>query len=128
MRKPNTRMIRINDELQRELANIIRGELKDPRIGVMTSVLRVETTQDLKYCKIFISVLGNDEEKKEVMKGLKSASGYIRHLLAERINLRITPELMFRLDDSVEYGIKMSKLIEQISNEPPVGEGGPYEE
>ena len=126
--KRNNRMTRVNDEITKEIANIIRGELKDPRIGVMTSVLRVETTQDLKYCKIFISVLGNDEEKKEVMKGLKSASGYIRHLLAERINLRITPELMFRLDDSVEYGIKMSKLIEQISNEPPVGEGGPYEE
>ena len=126
--KRNNRMTRVNDEITKELANIIRGELKDPRIGVMTSVLRVETTQDLKYCKIFISVLGNDEEKKEVMKGLKSASGYIRHLLAERINLRITPELMFRLDDSVEYGIKMSKLIAQISNEPPVGEGGPYEE
>lgn len=126
--KRNNRMTRVNDEITKELANIIRGELKDPRMGVMTSVLRVETTQDLKYCKIFISVLGNDEEKKEVMKGLKSASGYIRHLLAERINLRITPELMFRLDDSVEYGIKMSKLIEQISNEPPVGEGGPYEE
>lgn len=126
--KRNNRMTRVNDEITKELANIIRGELKDPRIGVMTSVLRVETTLDLKYCKIFISVLGNDEEKKEVMKGLKSASGYIRHLLAERINLRITPELMFRLDDSVEYGIKMSKLIEQISNEPPVGEGGPYEE
>ena len=126
--KRNNRMTRVNDEITKELANIIRGELKDPRIGVMTSVLRVETTQDLKYCKIFISVLGNDEEKKEVMKGLKSASGYIRHLLAERINLRITTELMFRLDDSVEYGIKMSKLIEQISNEPPVGEGGPYEE
>ena len=126
--KRNNRMTRVNDEITKELANIIRGELKDPRIGVMTSVLRVETTQDLKYCKIFISVLGNDEEKKEVMKGLKSASGYIRHLLAERINLRITPELMFRLDDSVKYGIKMAKLIEQISNEPPVGEGGPYEE
>ena len=126
--KRNNRMTRVNDEITKELANIIRGELKDPRIGVMTSVLRVETTQDLKYCKIFISVLGNDEEKKEVMKGLKSASGYIRHLLAERINLRITPELMFRLDDSVEYGIKMSKLIEQISNEPTVSEGGPYEE
>ena len=100
--KRNNRMTRVNDEITKELANIIRGELKDPRIGVMTSVLRVETTQDLKYCKIFISVLGNDEGKKKVMKGLKSASAYIRHLLAERINLRITPEVMFRLDDSVE--------------------------
>ena len=92
---------RVNDEITKELANIIRGELKDPRIGVMTSVLRVDTTQDLKYCKVYISVLGNDDEKNNVMKGLKSASGYIRHLLAERINLRVTPELIFKLDDSV---------------------------
>ena len=125
--KKNNRMTRVNDEITRELANIIRGELKDPRIGVLTSVLRVETTQDLKYCKVFIIVLGNDEEKANVMKGLKSASGFIRHLLAERINLRITPELTFKLDDSVEYGIKMSKLIEKISSEPPVGEGELYE-
>ena len=125
--KKNNRMTRVNDEITRELSNIIRGELKDPRIGVLTSVLRVETTQDLKYCKVFISVLGNDEEKANVMKGLKSASGFIRHLLAERINLRITPELTFKLDDSVEYGIKMSKLIEKISSEPPVGEGELYE-
>ena len=125
--KKNNRMTRVNDEITRELANIIRGELKDPRIGVLTSVLRVETTQDLKYCKVFISVLGNDEEKANVMKGLKSASGFIRHLLAERINLRITPELTFKLDDSVEYGIKMSKLIEKNSSEPPVGEGELYE-
>ena len=121
--KRNNRMTRVNDEITKELANIIRGELKDPRIGVMTSVLRVDTTQDLKY----ISVLGNDDEKNNVMKGLKSASGYIRHLLAERINLRVTPELIFKLDDSVEYSIKMSKLIEQISSEPPVGEGKLYE-
>ena len=125
--KRNNRMTRVNDEITKELANIIRGELKDPRIGDMTSVLRVETTQYLKYCKVYISVLGNDDEKAGVMKGLKSASGYIRHLLAERINLRITPELMFKLDDSVEYGIRMSKLIEQISSEPPVGEGELYE-
>ncbi len=125
--KKNNRMTRVNDEIAKEMASIIRGELKDPRIGVITSVLRVETTQDLKYCKVFISVLGNDEEKANVMKGLKSASGYIRHLLAERINLRITPELSFKLDDSVEYGIKMSKLIDRISSEPPVGDGQPYE-
>ena len=125
--KRNNRMTRVNDEITKELANIISGELKDPRIGVMTSVLRVDTTQDLKYCKVYISVLGNDDEKNNVMKGLKSASGYIRHLLAERINLRVTPELIFKLDDSVEYSIKMSKLIEQISSEPPVGEGKLYE-
>lgn len=81
----------------------------------MTSVLRVETTQDLKYCKVYVSVLGNDEEKKNVLAGLKNASGFIRHLLAERINLRATPELTFKLDDSVEYAVHMSKLIDEVS-------------
>lgn len=113
--KNNNRITRINDEILKEVSNIIRSELKDPRIGVMTSVIRVDTTQDLKYCKIYISVLGNDEEKEKVMQGIKNASGFIRHLLAERINLRYTPLLTFKLDDSVEYGIKMSKLIDEIS-------------
>ena len=116
MRKPNTRMIRINDELARELANIIHTEVKDPRIKSMTSVLRVETTADLKYCKAFISVLGNDEDKQSVIAGLKNASGFIRHLLAERVNLRNTPELIFKLDDSVEYAIRMDKLIKEVSS------------
>ncbi|HCT65156.1 MAG TPA: 30S ribosome-binding factor RbfA [Lachnospiraceae bacterium] len=115
MMKNNTRMIRINDEIQRELSNIIRSEVKDPRIGSLTSVIRVETTSDLKYCKVFISVLGNDEEKDGVMKGLKNAGGFIRHLLAERVNLRNTPELLFKLDNSVEYSVRMNKLINEIS-------------
>jgi len=114
-KKINTRMIRVNDEITRETANIIRTELKDPRIVSLTSVLRCETTSDLKYCKIFVSVLGNDEEKASVMSGLKNASGFIRHLLAERINMRYTPELAFKLDDSVEYSIRMEKLIKEIS-------------
>lgn len=113
--KNNTRMIRINDEIQRELSQIIRAEVKDPRIGSLTSVIRVETTSDLKYCKVFISVLGNDEEKDGVMKGLKNAGGYIRHLLAERVNLRNTPELLFKLDSSVEYSVRMNALINEIS-------------
>ncbi|MDD3570824.1 MAG: 30S ribosome-binding factor RbfA, partial [Lachnospiraceae bacterium] len=81
----------------------------------LTSVIRVETTSDLKYCKVFISVLGNDEEKDGVMKGLKNAGGYIRHLLAERVNLRNTPELLFKLDNSVEYSVRMNALINEIS-------------
>ena len=121
--KNNTRMIRINDEIQRELSQIIRAEVKDPRIGSLTSVIRVETTSDLKYCKVFISVLGNDEEKDGVMKGLKNAGGYIRHLLAERINLRNTPELLFKLDNSVEYSVRMNALINEISKGNKV-EGG----
>ncbi len=122
------RMIRINDEVQRELANIIRTEVKDPRIGALTSVIRVETTTDLKYCKVFVSVLGNDEEKESVMKGLKNAKGFIRHLLAERVNLRNTPELIFKLDDSVEYAVRMSQLIDQISQKDEANEAGEADE
>ncbi|WP_317854196.1 30S ribosome-binding factor RbfA [Chakrabartyella piscis] len=113
--KTNNRISRINDEMLKELSMIIRGELKDPRIGAMTSVIRVDTTQDLKFCKIYISVLGNDEQKDNVMKGLKAATGFIRRLLAQRVNLRHTPELIFKLDDSAEYAIKMETLMSQIS-------------
>ncbi|HIW49107.1 MAG TPA: 30S ribosome-binding factor RbfA [Firmicutes bacterium] len=110
-----TRMIRINDELKKELSEILRKEIHDPRVSAMTSVIRVETTTDLKYCKIFVSVLGNEEEKESVMKGLKNAKGFIRHLLAERVNLRNTPELIFKLDDSVEYAVRMDQLIKEVT-------------
>lgn len=114
--KKNVRMVRINDEIRLELAEILRTEIKDPRINdTMVSVVRVETTQDLKFCKIYISVLGSDEEKENVMEGIKSAEGFIRKLLAERVNLRLTPKLIFKLDDSLEYSIRMSKLIDEIS-------------
>lgn len=115
--KTNNRLSRINDEIMKELSQIIRGELKDPRIGAMTSVIRVETTQDLKYCKVFISVLGGAEEKESVMKGLKNAAGFMRRLIAQRINLRYTPELTFKLDESAEYAIHMDQLMEQIAKE-----------
>lgn len=115
--KNNTRISRINDEIFKELSQIIRGEIKDPRVGVMTSVVRVETTADLKYCKVYVSVLGDDEQKASVMKGLKNASGFMRHLLAERVNLRVTPELMFKLDESAEYAVHMNQLMDQISKE-----------
>ena len=115
--KNNNRMSRINDEIMKELSQIIRSEVKDPRIGSMTTVIRVDTTTDLKYCKVFVSVLGKEEEKQSVMKGLKNASGFMRHLLAERINLRFTPELQFKLDESTEYAIHMNQLIEQVAKE-----------
>ena len=115
--KTNNRLSRINDEILKELSQIIRGELKDPRIGAMTSVIRVETTQDLKYCKVFVSVLGDEKEKENVMKGLKNAAGFIRRLIAQRINLRYTPEMLFKLDESAEYAIRMDQLINQIAKE-----------
>lgn len=111
----NTRISRINDEILKELSQILSFELKDPRIGVMTSVTRVDTTADLKFCKVYYSVLGNDDDKKNVASGLKNANGFMRHLLAERINLRHTPELIFKLDESLEYGVRMSKLIDEVT-------------
>ncbi len=117
MRKNSVKNTRINSEVQKELSNIIRGEIKDPRINPLTSVVAVEVSPDLKNCKAYISVLGDEESQKDTIKGLKSAEGYIRVLLAKRINLRNTPEINFVLDQSIEYGVKMSKLIDEVVGE-----------
>ena len=117
MRKNSIKNTRINMEVQRELSEIIRGGLKDPRIHPMTTVVSVEVTPDLKYCKAYISVLGDEESGKDTIKGLKSAEGYIRRELAHRINLRNTPELLFVLDQSIEYGVHMSRLIDQVTKD-----------
>ena len=113
MRKNSIKNTRINGEVQRELSNIIR-ELKDPSVGIMTSVTAVEVTPDLKYCKAYISVLGDDETKAETLAGLKSAAGFIRRELARTVNLRNTPEIKFIMDESIEYGMRMSKLIDDV--------------
>ena len=115
MRKNSIKNIRINTEVQKELSIILREEIKDPRINSMTSVVSVEVTPDLKYCKVYISVLGDEESQKNTLEGLKSAEGYIRSQLAKTINLRNTPELTFILDQSIEYGINMSKLIDEVN-------------
>ena len=115
MRKNSIKNTRINGEVQRELSNIIR-ELKDPRIGIMTTVTAVEVAPDLKTCKAYISVLGNDQAKTDTMAGLKSAAGFIRRELARTVNLRNTPELTFILDESIEYGVNMSKKIDEVNH------------
>ena len=114
MRKNSVKNIRINSEVQREMSSIIREDLKDPRIHPMTSVMAVEVTPDLKFAKIFVSVLGNDEEKEKTMEGLKKSASFARHQLAKRMNLRKTPELTFVLDTSIEYGVTMSKKIDEL--------------
>lgn len=114
MRKNSIKNTRINGEVQRELSTIIR-ELKDPRIGIMTSVTDVEVTPDLKFCKAYISVLGDQQAKTDTMAGLKSAAGFIRRELAKTVNLRNTPEIKFIMDESIEYGMKMSKLIDEVN-------------
>ncbi|WP_077609201.1 30S ribosome-binding factor RbfA [Clostridium sp. Marseille-P2415] len=117
MRKNSIKNTRINMEVQRELSEIIRLEIKDPRIHPMTTVVSAQVTPDLKYCKAYISVLGDEEAGKATIEGLKSAEGYIRRELARRVNLRNTPEIKFILDQSIEYGVNMSKLIDEVTKD-----------
>jgi len=115
MRKNSVKNTRVNGEVHRVLAEVIRSEIKDPRINPMTSVVTVEVAPDLKTCKAWISVLGDEDSQKATLEGLKSAEGYIRSLLAKKINLRNTPEIRFILDQSIAYGVSMSKKIDEIN-------------
>lgn len=114
MRKNSIKNTRINGEVQKELANLIRGEIKDPRISPWTSVVAVEVAPDLKSCKAYISVLGSEEARVDTLKGLNSAEGYIRRQLARNLNLRNTPEITFVMDQSIEYGVNMAKKIDEV--------------
>lgn len=114
MRKNSIKNSRINGEVMKVVAEAIRFS-KDPRISPMTSVMDVEVAPDLKTCKIWVSVLGNDEDRQQTMEGLSSASGYIRSTLARTINLRNTPQLRFIMDDSIEYAIDMTKKIDEVT-------------
>lgn len=115
MRKDSVKNTRINEEVMRELSNIIRSEVKDPRISPVTSVVSVEVAPDLKTAKAYISVLGDDEAAKKTLEGLKSSAGFIRRELAHRINLRNTPEITFISDQSIAYAARMSKLIDEVN-------------
>ncbi len=114
MRRTSIKNTRINGEVQKELSRIISREIKDPRIHPMTSVTDVFVTPDLKECKAYISVLGDEEAQADTLAGLKSAAGYIRRELARSINLRNTPEITFCMDQSIEYAINMSKKIDDV--------------
>lgn len=115
MRKNSVKNTRVNGEVHRVLAEVIRSEIKDPRINPMTSVVAVEVAPDLKTCKAWISVLGNEESQKDTLAGLRSAEGYIKNQLAKKINLRNTPEIRFVIDQSIEYGVTMSKMIDDVN-------------
>ena len=117
MRKNSIKSTRINGEVKRVLAEIIRSEIKDPRIHPFTSVVEVEVAPDLKTCKAWISVLGDDEAVKNTLAGLRSAEGYIKNQLARKINLRNTPEIRFIMDQSIAYGVSMSKLIDDVNKD-----------
>ncbi len=117
MRKNSLKNSRINGEVQRALAQIIRGEIKDPRINPLTSVVSVEVAPDLKNCKAFISVLGDKKSVDDTLAGLNSAIGFIKNRLAKTINLRNTPDIHFIMDQSIAYGVEMSKKIEEVTKD-----------
>ncbi|NLL73137.1 MAG: 30S ribosome-binding factor RbfA [Clostridiales bacterium] len=115
MRKNSIKNTRINFEVKKELSVIISRELKDPRINPMTTILEVEVAPDLKTAKVYVSVMGDEESRKSTHQGLKSAAPFMRSQLAKNLNLRNTPELTFVIDDSIEYGVNMSKLIDEVN-------------
>ena len=117
MRKNSVKNTRINSEVLKELSRIISREIKDPRIAPMTSVVSVEVAPDLKSCKAYISVLGDENVQKATLEGLNSAMGYIRKELAHSINLRNTPAITFIMDQSIEYGVNMSKKISEVNKD-----------
>ncbi len=104
------RIDKINEEVRRELATVIR-ELKDSRIPMMTSVVAVKVTNDLRYAKAYISVMGDEETQKKALEGLKSAAGFVRREMGKRVDLRYTPEFIFELDRSIEHGAHIEELL-----------------
>jgi len=117
MRKNSIKNTRINGEVQKVLSNLISREIKDPRINPMTSVVAVEVSPDLKTAKVYISVMGDEASKNATRLGLKSAASFMRGQLAKTLNLRNTPELTFIIDNSIEYGVNMSKLIDEVNRD-----------
>ena len=116
MAKNETRLNRINEELKKEISNILTFELKNPNVTGLLSVTRAKITPDFKYAKIYISVL-NSKDVEKTMQGLKESAGFIRSQIAKTINLRVTPELSFELDDSVEYGMRIDNILKEIKSE-----------
>ncbi len=117
----NKRAIRVGELLKEEISHIILREMKDPRIGFV-SVTDVEVSGDLRHAKVFISVYGTETEKEETMQGLKKARGYIRKLVGDRIKIHHTPELLFRYDDSIEHGVHISEIINDLKENGEIKE------
>lgn len=110
------RVGRVGEQLKKELSGLIQTELKDPRVGFVT-VTGVEVTNDLSQAKVYLSVLGDDQQKEDTLKALMKANGFLRSELGKRIRLRHTPELIFKFDTSIEYGSRIEKLLDEIKHE-----------
>ena len=116
MPKNNNRQGRINEEIKKELSQVINYELKNPNVTGMISVTKVKVTPDLKYAKVYVSIL-NSKNISKTMEGLKESSGFMRSKIAKNVNLRITPELVFEVDDSLEYGEKIDSILKELKKE-----------
>lgn len=114
MPKNEARLNRINEELKKELSQVLNYELKNPNVTGMISVTKVKITPDFKYAKVYVSIL-NSKNIKNTMEGLRESSGFIRSRLAKTVNLRITPELVFEVDDSIEYGAKIDSILKELN-------------
>lgn len=112
----SNRMARVDEELKRELSNIINYEVKNSNVTGMISFTKVKTSPDLKYARVSVSII-NSKNVKQTLAGLKAASGFIRSRIAEKMNLRVTPELVFELDESLVYGEKIDRILEQVMKE-----------
>ncbi len=111
---------RVNDAIQVELGDLIKRRVKDPRLCELTSITQVITSADLRHARVFISVMGDDEQKAETLKCLKSASGYLRRELSQRFTMRYTPELIFEADDSIEKGVHLLDVIQNLAIDPEI--------
>lgn len=111
-----SRIEKVSEAIKQEVSKIIHDELRDPRLGFIT-VMQVEVTKDLQIARIFYSVMGRPEQKLKAGEALGSASGFVRRLIGERLNLRVTPEIIFKLDNSVDYSIEIADKIERVKNE-----------
>lgn len=112
-----SRNSRLSEEMKKIISSIIQTDLKDPRIPFLTSIMDVQITKDLRYAKVFVSVYGDEDQKAKCIEGLKSASGYIRKELGSKIKIRYVPELIFQIDNSIEYGIHISKVLREVNKE-----------
>lgn len=108
------RLSKLSEQIKKEISNIIQNEIKDPRVPMLTSVINVEVTRDLRYAKVYVSVFGDEEKKSKCIEGLKSASGYIRREVGSRMDIRYIPELIFEIDRSIEYGMHIDKVIKEM--------------
>lgn len=105
---------RINEEVKKVVSHIIQNDIRDPRLNAMISVTRVDVTKDMRYAKVYVSILGNEEAKKDALAILKRSAGFIRKEVGHSVSLRLTPEIIIELDNSIEHGMHIDALLEQI--------------